>query len=251
MKVNELTGFIPNGGFYNSTKWYIAICNQIENVVKIYHGGRELFTDKIEEVKEKVNALFIVNSPNYERMFDALTADYNPLWNVDGVEKLEYTRTNTGTQGFIEKHTGTQGTQGSNTGTQTTATTNSSSTGFNGQTTGTNTNFKTSFDSSIENETEKESISNSEIDTTTFSDTGNTTRTDNLSNNSTRTDNLQDTNDRTDNLKEEYTETKTRGGNIGVTKSTDLVESELDLRAKYNFMLIVSKDIAEFISYSC
>lgn len=75
---------------------------------------------------------------------------------------------------------------------------------------------------------------------TNRNDTDNTTTTFN---------NVQDSGTRTDNLKEEYDETLTRQGNIGVTKSQDLVESEMLLRAKYDFMAIVFADIANYILY--
>lgn len=75
---------------------------------------------------------------------------------------------------------------------------------------------------------------------TNRNDTDNTTTTFN---------NVQDNGTRIDNLNEEYNETLTRQGNIGVTKSQDLVESEMLLRAKYDFIAIVLSDIANYILY--
>lgn len=101
---------------------------------------------------------------------------------------------------------------------------------------------------------------NNYTDTQTFNNhqnqrTLNTTETKSFTNrndtdNTTTTfNNVQDSGTRTDNLKEEYNETLTRQGNIGVTKSQDLIESEMLLRAKYDFMAIVLSDIASYILY--
>lgn len=70
-------------------------------------------------------------------------------------------------------------------------------------------------------------------------------------NETTTFNNVTDNGTRTDNLQERYDETLTRQGNIGVTKSQDLVESEILLRAKYDLMQIIQSDIANYILYMC
>lgn len=235
MLIKELNNFIPNNGFYASRPWYIAINNHIESIVKTLYGTQELFNyqDNANEFfKNQIDVMFMANDFNYQKIYEALTAKYNPLWNVESEETLEYDRTNTGTLTHDIKDTGTQTTAGSNTGTQTSADTTGSLVKESG----------TTFDSSTEYE-------RGQIDTT---NRGAITRTDNLADSHTRTDNLNSNDKRTDDLKEHYKETKIRGGNIGVTRSDELARNETDFRRNdnYNFMLIVASDISRFISYS-
>ena len=75
--------------------------------------------------------------------------------------------------------------------------------------------------------------------------------TDRADNRTVTYNNVTDAGTRTDNLKEKYTETLRRYGNIGVTKSTDLVESEILLREKYNLAEMISHDMVNFICYGC
>lgn len=238
MLIKEISNFIPTKGFYNSSKWFSLVGDILEPTIKTYYGERELFSnsgttteDKIEIIKNQIDCLFMANNFNYEKIADAITADFNPVWNVESKETLEYDIDNTGTQENEVEHTGTQGTSGTNTGTETTADTSGSLT----------TNSNTTFDSSTEFETGKSDTQNR----------GQIQRTDNLAHSETRTDNLKEDATRTDNLHEHYFETKIRGGNIGVTKSSELVEDSILLRLRYNLVNIISKDIVSFISYSC
>lgn len=187
-------------------------------------------------------------------------------------------------------NTGTVGTQGTNTGTETTAdsTTKTSvhkATTFDSQTyvnTGedvdTNGGQVIRTDNLAHGETRTDNLSHTENTTeesteatstqrgvtdegTVSATTDNTetrtdnlahseTRTDNLAHTETRTDNLAHTETRTDDLMETYSETRKRTGNIGVTKSQDLLLSELDVARELNFTEIVARDIANAISYS-
>lgn len=298
--------FIPTGGYYSSHAWYLSIGHVMERILRVRDGRRELqdfveldyptddayLTALTAAVKDNIDMLFIVNDESYSRIYRALvTEDYNPLWNVDGKETLEYTRDNTGTQDNTVDHTGTQGNARTNTGTQTnklenrgTQTNVTSNTGTqtdstthtgtqtNTDATGsTNTEYKTTFDSSSEKETQKNVVQNtgnttrsdnltdshtrtdnlSENNTRTDNLDETATRTDNLTENMTRTDNLKDAAKRTDNLKETYTETKIRGGNIGLTMPNQLIEGELSVRLNRKFLEIVEHDIITSICYSC
>jgi len=95
---------------------------------------------------------------------------------------------------------------------------------------------------------------NNVADTTTFNNVTDTKSFNNRSDtdNNTHTFNsVTDSNTRTDNLNEEIVETRIRQGNIGVTKSQELVISEVDLRIKYDFISIVLSDIADYLLYMC
>ena len=53
-----------------------------------------------------VDCIFKENSSNWQKMYDALIAEYNPIWNVDGEEIRTYVKENTGTQDNVNTKTG-------------------------------------------------------------------------------------------------------------------------------------------------
>lgn len=355
-KLKDLSekNIIPNNGRYYNEQWYVYVSSVIKQLLMNYYGKRYLlydFTyDEIEGktkneiiddllvpfVKNEIDCTFIKNNDNYIKMFNAIKATYNPLYNVDGTETLEYTKTNTGTQKIENDGTNTDN------GSEVLSGGYSDTTTFNG--TETNTNTKNGTETKAltytGTETNTKTLSGSETDTTTFSGTENkeniksgnvvksnttyesdtftnseketyndltdsetttfnnrqdsTAKTfNNRSDTDTKTyanrndteqltfgnrsdtdvksfDNRNDVtsrqynnhtntishsivneneNLRTDNLTESYIETRIRQGNIGVTKSTDLIESEMILRERYNFLEIVMKDIVNDICY--
>lgn len=240
--------FIPASGYYSSREWYLSIAGVIEKILRIRDGKRELqnfvlqapftqpdqqyFDDMTQAVKDNIDMLFIVNDESYARIYRALTEEYNPIWNVDGTETLTYTRDNTGTQGNVVDHTGTQDVDTTNSGALTTTE------GI----THTVTTKKTTYNSATLNVTDE---------VTDTPSAGSTAETDTRKFEVDRTDNLKDEATRTDNLHEAYSETKVRGGNIGVTKSQELIDSEIQLRLNYKFLEIVEHDILHMIAYSC
>lgn len=199
------------------------------------------------------------------KLLDALRAEYDPIWNVDGVEIETIIRALDTTDTNRKTNTGTQTTN--DTGTQTTTDTGTDTMQKTGtQTvanTGTSANAKTGTertqadDQSITQESpyddnlfyNKQRVDTDNDDTTTYNTTD--TRTDNLSELTTnaltdtetknlqnlRTDNLQS--QRTDNLTEANTGSGTedettrrtleRHGNIGVTKTQELILSQFEV----------------------
>lgn len=300
-------GFIPDGGYYSNHDWYISVAGVLEKTLRVRDGKREVqdlidiepfhvpdaadITRLTDAVKDQIDVLFIVNDESYTRIYRALTEEYNPLWNVDGTETMEYIRDNTGTQRNKIDHTGTQGNIVNNTGTQTnkvenrgtqsnaqvntgTQTMNTTNTGTqtNTDATGnTTTEYKTTYDSAVEQETGKSISQNSgnmtrsdnlvenstrtdalnQTNTRTDNLTETGTRTDNLKEQATRTDNLSDDGMRTDNLKETYKETRIRQGNIGVVDSAALVDKEINVRLQWKFLEIVERDVVQAICFSC
>ena len=165
----------------------------------------------------------------FEKWINALNIDYNPLENYDRMEEWSDagSRTNTGTV----SDTGSI----INTGTQSTNTTGKDTFTDSGNSTSTDeisAYNSASFQNDKKNTTN--SSNSSETNTTT-----NSTRTDNLteSNSNTRTDNLSESNSntRTDNLSEKTSSNRIgrAHGNIGVTTSQQMLQSELDI-AKWN-----------------
>ena len=268
MRLSKISNYIPAGGLYSSHEWYISCAGQLEKILKVRYGKHEVmdfvnppffgnqqayeeWQEKLaQEAKDHIDVLFTVNDESYTRIYKALTDEYNPLWNVDGTETLEYTKENTGTQSNIVGHTGESETETNNTGTQHNVKDNTG-TQDNADTTGsTSTDYATTYNSANEQETGKTDTQNRGSLTHTDDLSENSTRTDNLKEVSTRTDDLVDDALRTDDLNEHYIETKTRGGNIGTTKTTELIRDELGLRIDYRFIEIVCNDIIKEICYS-
>ena len=153
----------------------------------------------------------------FEKWINALNIDYNPLENYDRMEEWSDSgsRTNTGTvsDSGSRKNTGTQSTE-----------------------TIVKDNFTGSGNSTSSDEISaynSNSFQNDKKNTTNSSNSSET----NTTTNSTRTDNLSESNSntRTDNLSEK-TDSDRKGrahGNIGVTTSQQMLQSELDI-AKWN-----------------
>lgn len=150
--------------------------------------------------------------------YKALTADYNPIHNYDSVENSTDTHEYTGTQTM--EHETTK----NNTDTPDITRTSNGSNDSAGSLYGFNSTAAVPSD-------EANGTSQS-----TDKETGTVT--------SNGTEN--GTNTRTDNLKETITHELTRSGNIGVTTSQQMIESELELRKKqfYNIMI---RDIINFL----
>ena len=167
----------------------------------------------------------------FEKWINALNIDYNPLENYDRMEEWSdsVSRTNTGTvsDSGIRKNTGTQSTE------------SSGKDNFKGSGNSTSSDEISAYNSnSFQNDKKNTTNSSNSSETNT---TANNTRTDNLSesNSNTRTDNLYEKTD-SDRIGRAH-------GNIGVTTSQQMLQSELDI-AKWN---IYEKITDLFLSEFC
>lgn len=156
--------------------------------------------------------------PNWQKMVEALTAEYNPIWNKDGTvkETYKYGERNAVRNYGEERESYNMGSQ--------TVTTNI---GARNQDT---THQVTGFNSGT--------LENSTKDTTTTqaaTDSQNSGMRNDSSNRSAHTDT-----DKT----AEYTDTVERieQGNIGVTESSAMVRHEMELRADFNIYAIIAND---------
>ena len=234
---------IPRDPAYDSSEWFLSIVGDLKDYLVSFYGERELMDtpaitaavydyhhkeiDKqqmesriLADIMRRIRLTMKGRAAAYERIFKAFTDSYNPLWNKEGFEKMEYEKKNTGTQGT----SGQTSSSGTNTGTQT-----------NEDTTGnTTTTQKTTYDSAVFKDTDKVTSTNS----------GSMTRTDNLANSSSGSSSAT----RTDNLNEKYEESRTFGGNIGTTMTGQLIMDSLDANANNNFLEYVSHDIANAIT---
>ena len=212
--------------YYDSDqKKVISIIEDTDAAVEKLH---ELFTLWIKDRKSGIS-----------KMLDALRKNYNPIWNVDGVEGTIHQSTHTGTD--TDKKTGTDTTSGSETGTVTN--TGKSTNTRTGNETDTptgkdiNTGFNTTFDSSTFRDTQKTEASfENRIDTHTYNEVKDTfevdsenptTETRNLANGGSTQYNSQT--QKTLNLKDEDLDMKIRQGNIGVTSTQSLIRQQIDL----------------------
>ena len=123
--------------------WYQYIKGKFDDEVWANFYDRELFDNrKFNNDNEQLNydniiktiKIRLINKQRiYERMFNAFIADFNPLWNVDGVTGTIRESTHTGTD--TDAHTGTENNTTSDSGTVTnTGKTDTTNTGKNSTT---------------------------------------------------------------------------------------------------------------------
>lgn len=155
--------------------------------------------DIVDEFKDEVLGILYVYLENWARLFYALSLEYNPLYNVDGTETTVYgAHTSTFNEGQRQHIEGAKSRTS-------------------GQRSDTSTSYTVAFDST----TEKEDGKSSDV-------TGAQTNTEETYTN-TDTHALDTT------VSQTHTDTLTRQGNIGVTKSTDLLRDEVKLRQEFAF----------------
>lgn len=256
------------------TDTYINTASNINEAITLFH---DMFTQWVQDRQHA-----------FTKMYAALLAEYNPLWNVDGVEGLITKTTHSGTDTFAKTGTDTVEASGNdtvtNSGTDTdtlsgTDTSHHDVTKDENTKTGsealahtgnnTDTNSVATFDS--KNKLNPESAKKTDFastDTTTY----NNVKDSRLLNESDATTygkvdtfkygkvettahgkkdetKYNSTNTNTKNLVDDYLEMKIRQGNIGVTKSTELIESEMKLRDSWDHLL--DTFVADFIHSYC
>lgn len=285
--IEEYGSIIPlNNNFYNSEDWFLNSVNILDRLLTSTQGRRELFAylETETDIVNAVDDLFMMNSYKYKHLWDLYTAEYNPLWNVDGIEKTEREQINTGTQtnklsgkdtlaklgSESDARTGHDDLtrSGSEADKKTGDDTLVQSGSIKDQNGGAVTEARTTFDSAAFLDTDKTSDAtdttttfNNKQDKTTFNSTNTktfTNRKDEQAYNSTSTHSFTNRSDettygkedkRTDNLNEKETITYTRGGNIGTTMSQQMAEAEVKWSTFFKFYQTVVSDIANHISY--
>lgn len=218
--------------FYNISgqKYYSPLVNKILNTSE---------TLTTANVTTLANLIYKMYAKTWVKEYATLSAEYNPISNYDMTE----TETASGTTSNTVNNTGTQTT--SQTGTQSTT-----HTGTQGTTSTENTTQTTDSDGANNlygfNSSNAVGDTTSEMNTTASgTDAINATRTDNLTD--ARTDNLN--HQRTDNLTEtdsgshSDSRTLTRSGNIGVTTTQQMLESERALWLWNFFYNVVFPDV--------
>lgn len=236
----------------------------INDSLLVFYGERELFNDDSSYNKLCIKSLMKMNQYKYHTLFNTMGLDYNPIENYSMVEseELEHSQEMTGkkvdtstkngsvntetnnettvngtiTRGnVIDKVTNTMGARTSN------DTQNNNKYAFNsGKESPTTTNYKTLEEGGYTDTstTTRDSV----IDKTTNNDVlkgdVETTENVNVSGESTNTESVGGASKKT----------LTRSGNIGVTTSQEMIESERNL-ARFSFYKEIAHDIARTIAW--
>lgn len=222
------------------------------------------------EIQSRTSAILFKNREMYKRMFDAMTLSFNPLWNVDGTEtttrtlERDGTVTNAKTGKDTLKKTGTD--TDTQSGTDTTTYSGRETTTRDGDITKTTSGGYT--DTKAVTTTDSNTWLDSEKNTRNYNNSGEIENTQyaNLTDSkvfANRQDSLQygkvDTMLHNTQDEQSYASTNTetldtvdteritheRHGNIGVTKSTELIQSYWDTARYMDFVNRVCLDVLE------
>ena len=180
--------------------------NDLYKYFTIKYSNFRYNSDNALTIAEFVTNVSLIYNDNFIRKVNALTIDYKPLENYDSTETEEITNN-------LTQNT-------NSTANATTKTNNSSNSSEE------NVSKISPYDS--------ENFNNNTSDSGTLSATGETTTTDENSNDLTNTENGK------------TNRTLSRHGNIGVTTSQQMLESELNLR-KFNIIDDYLKLISDYI----
>lgn len=257
----EIDSDVLNLDYYGNRSGRKSISKMLECVL---NGAETLSNTQLQQIAKLIYQKF---GYSWSKAYEALHTEYEPLENYNKVvnENItnEGTDNNTETRELVTKHTGTVDVSGTETGTdaykksgtdtrtETLNTTDTMQSTTNTETTNTIYGFDSVEGSRKDksNGNSQENGSNSTTGTNTTSDEygSTTTETKDLKNSNKTTNDLSDTdtgtvkNDKTTNLttNRDYHES----GNIGVTTSQQMLESELQLRFNNIFFDMVFKDV--------
>jgi hypothetical protein len=175
----------------------------------------ETVSAAITEARGIFSAVAMLNLANWARLYYALSLDYNPLYNVDGLTTFTHGATSATDSYGKDKTTSSFASRQDSTVYGDTSQTV-------GQHTNTDTDFSVAYDTTLEAETGKSTHDNAAVTTTE------TTHTDTYNignhNDTVERDARSDTHTTLQSI-----DTELRQGNIGVTKSTDLLQGTYDL----------------------
>lgn len=170
---------------------------------------------------------YSMHAEDWQRKWDAYFSEYDPIENYDSEEYETYTKSNTGTQGNAK------------TGTETETTTP--------------TDWKTTKEQKTADNEQKTTSKIYGYDSSSGSDSDETTTTTKSKQEETQSGELENetsyntTETRTDNLQEHNERIFSRHGNIGVTTSQQMIQSELELRTMGYFYMIF-QDLDKFLT---
>ena len=93
----------------NSKEWFVKLKDHFNDLIWLYYSDRTVFINdrfKLDDTDERtilnIMRSFSINlktkNYEYENLYNSMVLEFNPLWNVDGVEGIihEYTNNTTG-----------------------------------------------------------------------------------------------------------------------------------------------------------
>lgn len=221
-----------------------------------------LVDDKLtsDSITRLASIIFSLNGDNWSRLYSALQEEYKALQNYNGDETRTVTTTDTGTDTF--SHTGNEtntlndSSSNTRTGSESLESSGSDSLSKTGTVGSQGSNLSDNnvfgFNSSSSVPSDSSNSSNNSTDTYNLSDKTSYGKkdtkvynnvSDSGSRESTNTVSNESSDTETKNLQTNTSETFHREGNLGVTTSQQMLESEFELRMKYRFFDVVFADV--------
>lgn len=221
-----------------------------------------LVNDKLtsDSITRLASIIFSLNGDNWSRLYSALQEEYKALQNYNGDETRTVTTTDTGTDTF--SHTGNEtntlndSSSNTRTGSESLESSGSDSLSKTGTVGSQGSNLSDNnvfgFNSSSSVPSDSSNSSNNSTDTYNLSDKTSYGKkdtkvynnvSDSGSRESTNTVSNESSDTETKNLQTNTSETFHREGNLGVTTSQQMLESEFELRMKYRFFDVVFADV--------
>ena len=221
-----------------------------------------LVNDKLtsDSITRLASIIFSLNGDNWSRLYSALQEEYKALQNYNGDETRTVTTTDTGTDTFShtgnEKNTLNDSSSNTRTGSESLESSGSDSLSKTGTVGSQGSNLSDNnvfgFNSSSSVPSDSSNSSNNSTDTYNLSDKTSYGKkdtkvynnvSDSGSRESTNTVSNESSDTETKNLQTNTSETFHREGNLGVTTSQQMLESEFELRMKYRFFDVVFADV--------
>ena len=221
-----------------------------------------LVDDKLtsDSITRLASIIFSLNGDNWSRLYSALQEEYKALQNYNGDETRTVTTTDTGTDTF--SHTGSESStlndssSNTRTGSESLESSGSDSLSKTGTVGSQGSNLSDNnvfgFNSSSSVPSDNSNSSNNSTDTYNLSDKTSYGKkdtkvynnvSDSGSRESTNTVSNESSDTETKDLRTNTSETFHREGNLGVTTSQQMLESEFELRMKYRFFDVVFADV--------
>lgn len=250
----------------STSDWWKAVEPFFDDLIWQYFSEREVFlTDKFdprdpEETIKNILRAFAINlktrAYTYSKLYETIILEYNPLYNVDAFEFEDRTLDQTGTNKHQKSGKDTNLRTGSEKDTKTGREANTRTGSELDSPSGQNVTTKaaTTFDSSTMYDTEKSTdvpgVINSHQYNQVKDETSFTNREDTHSYNNVKDETNYNSADLFDrNLKDTEAIVKRRYGNIGVTKSTELIRDQRST-VEFDFFKRVVKDCVNCVSYA-
>lgn len=220
--------------------------NEMAEIYNTYYGRNRLveplidrevygYNESVARLNRRILSVYHLNMQKYKKLIELAGYEYNPLWNVDGTEEFTYLEN----KGFNEV---------------TTTYDNKARTDTKGSTTGNpnNPNVRVQKVTTFDSETYRNAVAEEEHETYVTGEHKDTVATE-ITHKNAKNVNNTDYSGGTDTFGNNvvggdmyHTEKKVRSGNIGVTKTQELIESER-LNLRFSILGEFFKDINEEI----